>query len=78
MTNCPLCESKLLAHIRDQHLYWFCRHCWQEIPNLADQVQERRQSNLKERPRHQTHPQIPRLPLQFPKAIGLGIIASWG
>ncbi len=24
----------MLRHIRANETYWFCRHCWQEMPNL--------------------------------------------
>ncbi|MHC5896053.1 hypothetical protein [Nostoc sp.] len=34
MTNCPCCSNQMLRHIRLQQTYWFCRHCWQEMPNL--------------------------------------------
>jgi hypothetical protein len=23
----------MLRHIRNQQVYWFCRHCWQEMPS---------------------------------------------
>ena len=29
---CPFCSSPLLCHIRLGTIYWFCRHCHQEIP----------------------------------------------
>lgn len=29
---CPFCSSLLLSHIRSGKLYWFCPHCYQEIP----------------------------------------------
>ncbi|HBE17117.1 MAG TPA: hypothetical protein DEG17_16845 [Cyanobacteria bacterium UBA11149] len=32
MSNCPCCSNKLLRHIRAHQIYWFCRHCWQEMP----------------------------------------------
>ncbi|MEH1946052.1 MAG: hypothetical protein V7K77_03525 [Nostoc sp.] len=35
MTNCPCCSNQMLRHIRLQETYWFCRHCWQEMPNLS-------------------------------------------
>ncbi|MBD2566215.1 MULTISPECIES: hypothetical protein [Nostoc] len=38
MNYCPCCSSILLEHIRGAESYWFCRHCWQEMPvyNLND------------------------------------------
>lgn len=32
MTNCPCCSHTLLQHINGSNTYWFCRHCWQEMP----------------------------------------------
>ena len=25
----------MLRHFRNHRTYWFCRHCWQEMPNLT-------------------------------------------
>ena len=36
MTSCPCCSGPLLRHIRHQEKYWFCRHCWQEMPALEE------------------------------------------
>lgn len=35
MTNCPCCDNQLLRHIRGKNVYWFCRSCWQEMPELS-------------------------------------------
>ncbi|MCC5603213.1 hypothetical protein [Nostoc favosum] len=32
MNYCPCCSSVLLEHVRGAESYWFCRHCWQEMP----------------------------------------------
>ncbi|MEH2240978.1 MAG: hypothetical protein V7K30_33150 [Nostoc sp.] len=32
MNYCPCCSSLLLEHIRHAESFWFCRHCWQEMP----------------------------------------------
>ena len=24
----------MLRHVRHHQIYWFCRHCWQEMPLL--------------------------------------------
>lgn len=32
MTDCPCCSNQLLRHVRQHQVYWFCRHCWQEMP----------------------------------------------
>ena len=33
---CPCCSRSMLHHISDRKDYWFCRHCWSEMPNLAE------------------------------------------
>nr|WP_315874385.1 hypothetical protein [Leptodesmis sichuanensis] len=35
MNRCPCCSGVLLRHIRHSTVYWFCPHCWQEMPDLA-------------------------------------------
>lgn len=35
MNECPCCAHQLLRHVRHDHAYWFCPHCWQEMPNLS-------------------------------------------
>jgi len=27
----------MLRHIRLHEIYWLCRHCWQEMPNLSSE-----------------------------------------
>lgn len=34
MSNCPCCSHTMLRHIRSNEVYWFCRNCWQEMPNI--------------------------------------------
>jgi DNA-directed RNA polymerase subunit M/transcription elongation factor TFIIS len=34
MATCPCCSNLLLRHIRQQGIYWFCRSCHAEMPNL--------------------------------------------
>jgi hypothetical protein len=34
MPACPYCSDVLLRHIHGESLYWFCRSCWQTIPDL--------------------------------------------
>ncbi|MDJ0676135.1 MAG: hypothetical protein QNJ36_12250 [Calothrix sp. MO_167.B42] len=36
MTDCPCCSHTLLQHIRKSGTYWFCRHCWQEMPRFSE------------------------------------------
>ncbi|MEG4143152.1 MULTISPECIES: hypothetical protein [unclassified Microcoleus] len=38
MNSCPCCSSKLLRHARHNRVYWFCSHCWQEMPDLAEMI----------------------------------------
>ncbi|MFB2939449.1 hypothetical protein ACE1B6_29700 [Aerosakkonemataceae cyanobacterium BLCC-F154] len=39
MATCPCCSHQMLRHIRGNQSYWFCRHCWQEMPNLDNYQQ---------------------------------------
>jgi ribosomal protein L37AE/L43A len=32
--KCPCCSEPLLRHARHGRIYWFCTHCWQEMPDL--------------------------------------------
>ena len=34
LTICPCCSNPMLHHINNRRDYWFCRNCWQEMPNL--------------------------------------------
>jgi hypothetical protein len=36
MKTCPCCSSRLLRHISDHEVYWFCRHCWQAMPVMSE------------------------------------------
>ena len=36
--RCLLCSQTLLRHIRHGKLYWFCRHCYQEMPIAEDGI----------------------------------------
>lgn len=35
MSACPCCGEVLLRHARHTGVYWFCTHCWQEMPVLT-------------------------------------------
>lgn len=35
MLNCPCCDHQMLRYISGSHSYWFCRYCWQEMPELS-------------------------------------------
>lgn len=32
--TCPCCSHTLLRHARSGEVYWFCRYCYEEMPNL--------------------------------------------
>ncbi len=38
MITCPCCSAKVLRHARHGSIYWFCPHCWQEVPDLELQL----------------------------------------
>lgn len=36
MSHCPCCGYSLLRNTRGNKVYWFCDHCWQEMPNFEE------------------------------------------
>lgn len=42
-TICPCCSHRMLRHIRHDSMYWFCRSCWQEMPDFTSTLSTRRQ-----------------------------------
>jgi len=34
MSHCPCCSNRMLRHVRNHQIHWFCRQCWQEMPDL--------------------------------------------
>lgn len=32
---CPCCSQTLLRHITFKRTFWFCNHCYQEMPDLT-------------------------------------------
>ncbi len=34
LTICPCCSSPMLHHFGHHREYWFCRTCWQEMPDM--------------------------------------------
>ncbi|WP_156114104.1 hypothetical protein [Myxosarcina sp. GI1] len=32
---CPCCSNSMLRCLERDRSYWFCRHCWQEMPDLT-------------------------------------------
>lgn len=41
MNTCPCCSTQLLRHARHNTVYWFCSHCWQEMPDLSETILSR-------------------------------------
>jgi hypothetical protein len=35
LTVCPCCSRLMLRHIERDRIYWFCRSCWQEMPDFS-------------------------------------------
>ncbi len=38
MNYCPCCSNVMLRHVRKSEIYWFCPHCYQEMPDLEGLV----------------------------------------
>jgi hypothetical protein len=34
MKPCPCCENVLVQEFHRGQLSWFCRHCWQDMPDF--------------------------------------------
>jgi hypothetical protein len=32
MTECPCCSEPMIRQFRQKLVYWFCRRCWQAMP----------------------------------------------
>lgn len=47
MNSCPCCSSQLLRHARQNRIYWFCSHCWEEMPDLSEMILGDRQRTRK-------------------------------
>jgi ribosomal protein L37AE/L43A len=41
LNECPCCSELLLRHARQGQLYWFCRRCHQEMPDLLSVMSSR-------------------------------------
>ncbi|WRH66740.1 MAG: hypothetical protein RSE13_24980 [Planktothrix sp. GU0601_MAG3] len=50
ISTCPCCSDTLVRHIRSREVYWFCRHCYQEMPDYDSLL-----GNL---PETATHPSL--------------------
>ncbi|WP_026102446.1 hypothetical protein [Pleurocapsa sp. PCC 7319] len=46
--TCPCCSNVMLHHIDNKREYWFCRYCWQEMPDLrkVDNLQKNRRPQI--------------------------------
>ena len=33
---CPCCSSPMLHYLHPHREVWFCRSCWQEMPNFSE------------------------------------------
>lgn len=38
MSHCPCCSYSLLRYVKVGKVYWFCPHCWQEMPNFENRA----------------------------------------
>lgn len=45
---CPCCSNVMLHCLKHSKEYWFCRNCWQEMPNLEsfEETKHRRRSKI--------------------------------
>ena len=41
LTICPCCSNTMLYHISNYRGYWFCRSCWQKMPDLGEVISSR-------------------------------------
>ncbi|MGB5637030.1 MAG: hypothetical protein WBM86_30200 [Waterburya sp.] len=47
LTICPCCSTPMLHHFGNHREYWFCRSCWQEMPDLENTREKRYQQPQK-------------------------------
>lgn len=45
--TCPCCSNILIYHLDNHREYWFCRHCWTEMPNLETAQELKHQQSPK-------------------------------
>ncbi len=36
LPTCSCCSDRLIRHIRQGSLYWWCHSCWAEMPNMEE------------------------------------------
>ncbi len=59
---CPCCSHFLLRHVRHHEIYWFCPHCYQEMPSLDNKGLFWHPPKLS---RPTASPELPRLPVMI-------------
>lgn len=57
LSVCPCCSDRLIHYLKDYREYWFCRHCWSEMPNLEALKADKNYNPAK----------IVKLPVKLPK-----------
>ncbi len=40
--DCPCCSTKLLAHVNDKGMYWYCLYCREIMPVIESKSIEKR------------------------------------
>ncbi len=48
MNVCPCCRGQLLRQVSRHRIYWFCPHCWQEMPVKTAKVNTKLVTLVKE------------------------------
>ena len=47
-TVCPCCSNPMLHCLDHNREYWFCRNCWQEMPDLMSTMGKKCQQHNKQ------------------------------
>ncbi|AFZ49635.1 hypothetical protein Dacsa_0902 [Dactylococcopsis salina PCC 8305] len=42
MNTCPCCRERLICQVSRSRIYWFCPHCWQEMPIQKGMQQQKK------------------------------------
>jgi hypothetical protein len=42
--QCPCCSNPLLRHVSFNRTYWFCSHCYQEMPDIENILESKSDS----------------------------------
>ncbi len=67
MNSFPCCSASLLQHVRGCEIYWFCRQCYAEMPNLSDFMRSQAHTF--------TNTHLPQLQLVKNHALGIAYVA---